>query len=624
MPMIPPRLLRPLLPFLILLAAALVYWPGMSGGFIFDDHSNILTNPRIQIESLDAESLSRAAKGYEPGVYGRPLSTLSFALDHYFHGKDPRGYKLTSLAVHLVNCLLVFLLVQRILRIPRVGGSWTAWAAAAIAAAWAIHPLQVSAVLYIVQRMEILAATFVLLALLAYLRGRMRQIAGQRGWHWLVVSGLLAVVGMLAKESAVLFPAFALALELTLLGFDAHSPRVGRTLRWIYGAATIVALVAYFGYVLPRFAPPESFAGRDFSMAERLLTQLRVLPMHLGQILLPLPDSLPFYYDTFPKSTGLFSPWTTLAGGLLLLSLAGLAVYWRRKAPLAAFGIAWFFAAHALTSGPLNLELVFEHRNYLALFGIILALADLVRRLPQRQGPTWKYVAVTVVVLMFGGLAMIRSATWGNPLLLATDLVARNPDSPRASNDLATIYVDMSGGEAGSPFLFMGMQEFERGSRLPGASPLAEQGLILMASVSGQPADPAWWDRLEHKVRTQPIGPQQAMALNGLLTQHRRGFTVDKVRLASAYQALLDRQPWPAHIYVNFADFIVEELGDEAWAERLYVQGVSTAPADAEFANRVLGSLVAAGRMRQAQAVLTRMEELGLPVGSTPSEPDAM
>ncbi len=351
-------------------------------------------------------------------------------------------------------------------------------------------------------------------------------------------------------------------------------------------------------------------------------TQLRVLPMHLGQILLPLPDSLPFYYDTFPKSTGLFTPWTTLAGGLLLFALAWLAVHLRRQAPLAAFGIAWFFAAHALTSGPLNLELVFEHRNYLALLGIVLALAELVRRLPQRQGPTWKFVAVTVVVLMFGGLAMIRSATWGNPLLLATDLVARNPDSPRASNDLATIYVDMSGGGAGSPFLFLGMQEFERGSRLVGASPLAEQGLILMAAVSGQPTDPAWWDRLEHKVRTQPIGPQQAMALNGLLTQHRRGFTVDKVRLASAYQALLDRQPWPAHIYVNFADFIIEELGDEAWAERLYVQGVSSAPADAEFANRVLGNLIADGRVRQTQAVLARMEELGLPVGSPP-EADA-
>ena len=54
-------------------------------------------------------------------------------------------------------------------------------AAFVIALAWAVHPLQVSSVLYIVQRMEMLVATFTLLALLAYLRGRLAQRNGRFG-----------------------------------------------------------------------------------------------------------------------------------------------------------------------------------------------------------------------------------------------------------------------------------------------------------------------------------------------------------------------------------------------------------------------------------------------------------
>src|SRR5690606_5462828 len=283
--------------FLGLLFAALaaaVFMPGLSGGFFFDDYPNIVTNPLVHAEELNTETLSRAWRAYQPGMWGRPLATLSFALDYYFWGKQPLGFKLSSLFVHGINTLLVFFLFAVLFK-DRVTDRNRQLLAALAAFVWAAHPLQVSTVLYIVQRMEMMAATFVLLALLGYLRGRRRQIAGQPGWGYFVGAGLLTGLGLLAKESAVLAVPLALTLELTVLGFQASLPRTTRLLK----AGYIVALVAGFIFFMIIFAPGllsgESFAGRRFSAYERVLTQARALCLYVGQILLPMPNSLSVY-----------------------------------------------------------------------------------------------------------------------------------------------------------------------------------------------------------------------------------------------------------------------------------------------------------------------------------------
>jgi hypothetical protein len=596
------------LALVLTVACGLVFWPGLGGGFLFDDFNNILTNPKIQITSLDGKSLLRAAGAYDAGTYGRPLATLSFALDFYLGGKDPWGYKLSNLIVHAANSLLVLLLVGRLLTLAQVTGNTKSWMSLSVALAWAIHPLQVSTVMYVVQRMEMLSATFVLLALLAYLRGRSRQLVGERGWPWLLASVLLTGVGMLAKESAILAPGFALVAELTLLHFRAGSTRTVRLLKWGFTAGVAVALLVYFAYVLPRYLGPDAYAGRTFTLAERLLTQLRVLPMHLGQILLPAPTNMSFYYDDYPKSTGLLTPWTTLAGGVLLAALAVFAWLKRRTMPLVSLGILWFFVAHSMTSNVINLEMVFEHRNYLALLGVVIAVADLVRRMPMQDGPQLKVFGVAVVLVALGGLTALRSATWGNELLLASYLVAKNPTSPRAGHDMGTVYANMSGGNADSPFYQFSIREFERTSRLPGASPLLEQGLIILSATAGQPAEAVWWDQLIRKIREQPLGPEQVMAVSGLMTQYERGIPIDAHRLAEAYEAMLARGPWPGFIYAQFGDFMLVAFNDQDRAEQLFVMAVKADPSDLVFNARVLSTLMSDGHTRQADAVLRELE----------------
>src|SRR5690606_12630385 len=94
------------------------------------------------------------------------------------------------------------------------------------------------------------------------------------------------------------------------------APRTQRLLRAGYIAGVLLAVTVFFAVVLPHYAAPGIYDSRDFSLGERLLTQLRVLPLYLGQMLLPIPSHMRFYYDNYPVSHGLLEPATTLAGGL--------------------------------------------------------------------------------------------------------------------------------------------------------------------------------------------------------------------------------------------------------------------------------------------------------------------
>ena len=110
----------------------------------------------------------------DSGPSGRPVAQLSFALNHYFSGLDPFAFKLTNLAIHLANGVLIFILALRLLASLRVSTEQrrALIAAGLLATAWLLHPIQLLPVLHVVQRMTSLSAFFLLMALLCHMRGR--------------------------------------------------------------------------------------------------------------------------------------------------------------------------------------------------------------------------------------------------------------------------------------------------------------------------------------------------------------------------------------------------------------------------------------------------------------------
>lgn len=542
---------------LIAALAVITYWPGLSGHFVFDDFPNIVQNPAVHAASIDFASLERAAGAYEPGTIGRPLATISFAIDHAFHGLDARGWKRTNLAIHVFNSGLVFAFLMLLLRATKRERAHTTAAAAVLAALWAVHPLQASTVLYVVQRMEMLVATSLLLGLLAYLAGRHRQIEGRPGgWALIACSGVIAATGLLSKESAVIFPLLALTLELTLLRFQSSIPSEARLLRWAYIGGGFLAVLGFVTVVLPHYADPAQYAYRDFTMVGRLLSQLTILPMYLQQIVLPHPGSMLFNYDHLSAPSGLFSPPTAAIGGLLLAALIGGAVALRERLPLFSAGVLWFFAAHFLTSNIVPLELAYEHRNYLALLGVILALYGLVERVMR---PHALQLLALVALLLVAFLGFMRSLAWGSALSLAVENATNNPLSARAANDLGIEFAELSNFDPASPFFARAVAQFERGMSLPKASPLPEQALIVMHAGRGLPVQQVWWDSMDAKLRTRPIGVQERLAVSGLIDRAREGIPVDAAALERSWRIVDERDPWPPYQRAQFATWLAAQ-----------------------------------------------------------------
>lgn len=611
-----------LAPLALLLLTTLVYLPGLSGDFLFDDYPVILSNPALQPAEWNTESTLAAASAFNAGGLGRQLASLSFAANFSIHGKTPFGFKLTNLILHLLNALLIWRLTQRLFRWQRTKQQLGHWAALGIALAWAIHPLQVSSVLYVVQRMEILALSFVLVGMLLYLRGREQQLKGDGGWAAILLSFPVAALGLLSKETAALYAVYILLLEWALLRCAAHRDGTAQALKVACASTVLLGILAFVGLIVPVYTDPAQYAARDFDLIQRLLSQAWILPMYLTQILAPLPELLTFYYDQLAAPESLLDPPKTLAGLILLAVLAATAIKVRRDQPLLALGIALFFGAHVLTSNIIPLELAYEHRNYFALFGIVLAVASLIDRIPTQDGPAIKRTGILAVMAGLGFLCAVRAATWGNGLLLATDLAEKNPDSPRAANDLATIYAGMADGNPNSPFYAFAIAEFERSAKLPRASALPEHALILTATHVDAPVKVEWWNGLIHKLETRPIDPATLSAVVGLVARRNESILLDDNRLAAAYTALCERVSYqlrPTYLTL-FADHARQHLRDRSKASRLYLAAVDQSHNNPAFVSDLILHLFAIDEGEYANLVVNHAGNAGILVAPEESK----
>jgi hypothetical protein len=666
--MIPPYLRRHASATMLiasLLLATAIYWPGLSGSWLFDDYPNIVDNHGVQPSEVSLPSLVRAALSSPASEFKRPLASLSFAANYLVSGLDPYGMKLTNLVIHLLNGLLVFVLARALLsvrvgahpvreglpkvaredvarigepsRTPRTGCAptdqyhRTGIIAALIAASWMLLPINLTAVLYVVQRMESMANLFVLLGLIGYVAGRRRMLttptslpahrAGlrrrrfspdTRGFSLCLLSITVpTLVGLLAKETAVMLPLYALLIEWMLFHF--RTPSDNRDWR-IFGSFVVVLMLPMLvglAWLLPGLLKPEAWATRDFTMGTRLLSEARIVIDYIRWTVLPTPHALSFYHDDFAISTGLLAPWSTLASLFLLVALVALMLWLRTRRPLAALGIALFLGCQLLTGTILQLELIYEHRNYFASFGLLLAIVPLLAVPRARPFALPRHALLVGLMLCWATLTALTAYAWGNPLRLAEDLASRAPQSPRAQYELGRTYIIYSHYDPASPFTALAYAPLEQAASLPKSSILPQQALIFMNSRMHLPLKDAWWNSMIAKLKTHDPGVQDESSLAALAQCARDGSCpLPTDRMVQAFEAALSHSHPSARLQATYGDYAWNVLNDHALGLRMTEGAVEAAPSEPAYRITLVRMLVATGHNARARAALTQLQSL--------------
>ena len=447
-----PSILSKMLPWLLLaamvVAAVFVYAPGLKGPLLFDDIASIQNNEHIKMEVLGLEELKLAAMSHNTGMFYRPVAVTTFALNHYFFGDSTYAFKSVNLAIHLINGVLVFLLARLLIGMSSIGSiKRMGLVAVLVATAWLLHPINLTSVLYVVQRMASLSVLFVLLALVAYIKGRLAWRSQEKTRAYLFFGIVLfsALAGVLSKENALLLPFYFFLIEWIFLSRLGKEKGSGKTIYF----ATLGWLVIPVVLGLAFFVSMQmwgAYEARHFTLIERLLTETRVIFYYIGLILVPRPGEFGLFHDDFILSTGLFSPFTTVFSILGLIGLVYTAILMRRKYDLISFGILFFLAAHLMESTVIPLELVHEHRNYLASFGIFIGVIGGFLFIAQlRLSMPIRVSIVVIFCLFFAAVTHGRALTWQSINRLSMTMVHNHPESARSNYQAATIYVGLSG-----------------------------------------------------------------------------------------------------------------------------------------------------------------------------------
>ena len=426
----------------VLLVTALwfVYSPGLSGTFFLDDHSNLVNQSALHISEVSVESVLQAVDRSMRSQVGRPIPLASFAVQHAQSGLIPRAYLTWNVLVHLLVTLVA---LWAAFQLRHTLTRFSPLAALIAVAIWAAHPLHVSTVLYVVQRMTMMEALFALIAIGIYIN--LRAVPGrsllQHGCLFVLML-VASFLALLSKENAILIPILLLAFELTVgrtyLTTDSNRQRLTVLL-----GTVLPSLVLALGLLilLPKFL--SGYEYREFSPIERLLTQTRAIWLYIGQLLSPRIGTMTLFHDDFAISTSLLEPRSTLIALVGLIGVLVFALTVRKELPWLSFGILFFFGGHALESTIIPLELVFEHRNYLPSFGLIIGIVfqahESLLKFAHKLKPAGAVIGTALAAFMCI-LTLQRAAIWGKPVTLLEHSVVLHPESPRAHYHVAHLF----------------------------------------------------------------------------------------------------------------------------------------------------------------------------------------
>lgn len=418
---------RKVLPVLIVFAGLLAFQNGLRNEFVFDDIPHIVESVHIRQLWPPWELLAHSS---------RPVVQLSLALNYAVGELNPWGFHVFNLFVHIMAALALYGVVRLTLCSEAVRDRWgesEACVAGIVSLIWLVHPLQTESVTYTIQRGESLAGLFYLLTLFCVIRS-----AGS-SWSawWRVAAVASCALGMGSKPIMATAPVVILFYDRAFL---AKSWREVMKRRWVLYAclaATWFLLPVLLGNAPAEWKTSAGFGYTGISPLRYALTQPGAILHYLRLALWPSPLSLDYGWQYgWPVARSLAEAWPAFAvvGGLVVATVLA----WRCAPALGFLGV-WFFVILAPTSSFVPLaDMVVEHRMYLPLAAVIMAVVagalEMGRRFPDLRRLGWPLAIGSIVLLTI--LTMHRNRDYRSALTIWQDSVTKYPNNPRAHCNL--------------------------------------------------------------------------------------------------------------------------------------------------------------------------------------------
>ena len=465
----------------MLAAAALALMVGISfvpayqAGFVWDD--TIFTEAPAVREVGGLKNIWLSPRDIEKEGHYWPVTYTTFWLEHKLWGFEPLGYHVVNVLLHAVNVLLVWRLLRRF----AVPGAWI------VAAVFAVHPLHVESVAWIIERKDVLSGLFYLTSFLAYVRFTDHKRPGR----YLLALGLFAA-GLLSKTVVVTLPAALLIWHWWQRGHIARADLLRTAPFFAVGLAIAAADTAFY-------RTRETLA-LGYSFVERILIAGRALWFYPGK--LAWPDDLPVIYPLWDIRSGDAVGWLCVAGAVAIPVVLWLGRERWGRGPLAcvAFYAATLSPALGLIEyGYMQFALVADRFQYLAGIGLLtLAVTVLVQaagRLPVAGVMVGKVLLVAILALL-GSLTWRHTGNFRDDLTLFSHIVSLNPEARDAHLNLSQALI-----EADRPRESLEASRAAAEQRPDSPGPHSNLGLALMALDRFEEAEAAFGRVLESNPR---------------------------------------------------------------------------------------------------------------------------
>lgn len=524
------------------------YSLGTPGDFFFDDYPNIVNKSQVKITELSAESLQRLAGSGNAGPLRRPIPMISFGLNHYFSGLSTTHFKITNILIHIFNGLLLFHLIRSICLFPASlkcaaipkpqsdssNNKSASYIALVCALLWCCHPIHVSGVLYIVQRMNLLAGTFSLIAIIIYCKARLHHAYKENTTNkeyiyfvfLLALSAASIFLSCLCKENGALTIVFIFSIELFLFRFYTNN----KVEKFILGSFFCIFLAAPTLYFIWLTSTNQSwitggYSTRNFDLRERLLTQSRLLIYYLRLTFLPSISELSFFHDDIAISKSITNPistlfaiifWVVLTFSSIILGLKN--SYFR----LVAFGVIWYLGGHFLESSIFALDMAYEHRNYMPLIGPIFSITCITKLLLEKTQFASSKLVLSILILAISSLLFItaiRSERWSTPEKRGIAWTTNHPNSAKSHFDLAHSYIRASK-KPFDPFFNKATEHLLITSKLDNTNQISFLTLFRLYSKEGIPIKDEWLIEANSRISSFSIRPAFMIQALSMLDCH--------------------------------------------------------------------------------------------------------